>query len=354
MYDPVTLDQLRAFVTVVEEGSFSAAARKLRRVQSAVSTSMANLEQQLGVALWDRSYRVARLTESGRAVLGAARRVLREVDGLRTLTASMASGLEPQVSLCLDALFPLPALIEVCQLFARAFPTVDLRIDTQLMSAVSQRVLDGHATIGVVSPSGLLPGLERQALAPVSMVPLVSAAHPLAAYGGSIPERAFADHIQIVLSERSDIGVPDQAVLSARTWRVADLHTKHQLLRAGLGWGNLPEHIVRDDLRTRTLVRVRPAPWGEAEHTLYLSAVYRADARFGPAHRWMLAQLASACGRATTSVQPRPAPEPTRASEPREPSARARPSHPREPSARARASEPRPPRPRAGGAKRRR
>ena len=63
MFDPITLDQLRALVTVAEEGSFSAAARKLRRVQSAISTSMANLEDQLGVPVWDRSTKIAKLTE---------------------------------------------------------------------------------------------------------------------------------------------------------------------------------------------------------------------------------------------------------------------------------------------------
>src|SRR5262245_66295596 len=63
-----TLDQLRALIAVIEEGSFSAAARKLHRVQSAISTSMANLEHQLGVPLWDRSTKVARLTDQGQAV----------------------------------------------------------------------------------------------------------------------------------------------------------------------------------------------------------------------------------------------------------------------------------------------
>ena len=298
MYDPVTLDQLRAFVAVVQEGSFSAAARKLKRVQSAVSTSMANLEAQLDVPIWDRSTKVAKLTEQGRAVLASAQRVLEEVDGLKRLTAGLAGGLEPSVSLCLDAFFPLTALLELCAAFATEFPAVDLRIDSQVMSAVSARVLDGTATLGVASPPGLAPALERQALAPIRMVSVVSPTHPLAAQRGAIPTRRFADAIQLVLSERSDAGVADQAVLSPRTWRVADLHTKHMMLRAGLGWGNLPEHVVRDDLRRGTLVRIQPAAWGKDEHTLHLSAIHRRDATFGPAHRWLLAQLAIACKRA--------------------------------------------------------
>ena len=107
---PFTLDQLRAFVTVVEEGSFSAAARKLHRVQSAVSTAMANLESQLGVPFGTarpKSLRSPR--RAGR--VGRGRRVLGEVDGLRALTARMDRGLEASVSLCVDALFPLGALV---------------------------------------------------------------------------------------------------------------------------------------------------------------------------------------------------------------------------------------------------
>lgn len=297
MDDPVTLDQLRALVAVVEEGSFSAAARKMRRVQSAISTSMATLESRLGVTVWDRATRVPRLTEEGKAVLGAARRVLAEVDGLRRLTAGLVLGTEASVSLCVDALFPLTALVDLCAGFARAFPEVDLRVDTQVMSAVSARVLEGAATLGVVSPTGLLPGLERQALAAIRMVPVVAPAHALAAISGPVPTGRLAGAVQIVLSERTDAGVTDQAVLSPRTWRVADLHTKHAMIRAGLGWGNLPEHLVRDDLRTGTLVALRLRAWAEDEHTLHLSAIHRTDTTFGPAHRWILAELATLCRR---------------------------------------------------------
>jgi DNA-binding transcriptional LysR family regulator len=295
MYDPVTLDQLRAFVTVVEEGSFSAAARKLKRVQSAISTAMANLEAQLGVALWDRSTKIATLTDAGKAVLGSARRVLTEVDGLRRLTASMVGGLEASVSLCVDALFPVPALIAMCKGFATQFPEVALRIDTQVMSAVAERVLAGEATLGVVSPLGLLPGLERRSLTALRMIPVVSPKHALAQHKGRIPSARFASAVQIVLSERADAGVQDQAVLSPRTFRVADLHTKHLMLRAGLGWGNLPEQLVREDLRTKKLIAIRPEAWGEDEHILHLSAVHRSDATFGPAHRWVLEQLEQLC-----------------------------------------------------------
>lgn len=296
MADPVTLDQLRTLVTVVEQGNFSAAARKLRRVQSAVSASMANLEGQLGVPIWDRSTRVATLTEQGSAVLAAARRVLAEADSLVRLTSGMVMGVEARVSLCVDAFYPIRALVDLCREFAAAFPAVDLRLDTEVLTSVSRAVLEGRATLGIASPLGILPGLEREVLAPIRMVPVAGARHPLARVKARLSAAALAEHVQIVLSERSE-GVADQAVLSPRTWRVVDLSTKHALLLGGLGWGNLPEHLVRDDLARARLIEIRPAAWRADEHVLSLSAVYRSDTTFGPAHRWLLQRMGELCAR---------------------------------------------------------
>lgn len=298
MSDAFTLDQLRTWMAVVEQGSFSAAARKLSRVQSAVSTAMGNLEEALGVAVWDRSARRPVLTPQGKALLVAARRVCAEVDALRQQAQELAGGVEAAVSLCVDQLFPEAALVELCRDFARSFPAVDLRVDMQLMSAVSARVLAGTSTLGVVTPLGVAPGLERRALGPVRMIAVVAPSHTLAAIarsGRKVPTARLAECVQVVLSERDEHGVPDQAVLSPRTWRVADLHTKHAMLRAGLGWGNLPEHLVEGDLRRGTLRAIRPAAWGDDEHVLHLSAVYRSTTLVGPAHRWMLERLEQVC-----------------------------------------------------------
>jgi len=297
MFDPITLDQLRALVAVVEEGSFSAAARKLKRVQSAISTAMSNLENQLGVPLWDRTTKIATLTDQGQAVLAAARRVLLEVDGLKRLTAGMVLGLEASVSLCFEALFPTSALVDLCARFAKEFPAVDLRVDSEVMSAVSRRVLDGRATIGVASPPALVPGLERRPLASIQLVPVVGPRHPFASHKGKLSMARLAEAVQIVISERSEAGVPDQGVLSPRSWRVADPHTKHALLRANLGWGTLPEHLVRSDIRSGKLVLIHPEGYSSEASRVQLFAIHRSDTTFGPAHRWVLGQLETLCVR---------------------------------------------------------
>lgn len=297
MLDVFTLDQLRVFVTIVEEGSFSAAARRVQRVQSAVSHAMANLEGVLGVALWDRQTRVPTLTEAGKALLLAARKVITECDQLKRLADGLGGGLEAQLGLCVDQLFPLQGLVDLGRRFSAEFPTVSLRLQTETLQAVAERVLDGSVQLGVVGPAVETRDLVRRHVTTVKLVTVVARDHRLA----RLKRRPSADdlqaEVQIVLSERGPQKVPDQAVLSARTWRVADLAAKHELIRAGLGWGNLPEHLVRDDLKKKRLVVIRPEAWDAKGHMLQLTLVHRPGMTLGPATRWLIETLTEVCRR---------------------------------------------------------
>src|SRR6266550_4443380 len=102
-----SLDQLQVFLTVVETGSFAAAGRRLKRATSAVSYAIANLELQLGIALFDRERtRKPVLTDAGAVVLAKARVVSGGIDDLRASVKGMLSGLEAEVTLVVDVMFP--------------------------------------------------------------------------------------------------------------------------------------------------------------------------------------------------------------------------------------------------------
>ena len=110
MLDAVSLDQLRTFIAAVDEGSFSAASRKLLRAQSVVSEAISNLEDQIGVELFDRSGRYPKLTAEGIAVLGDARSIITGVDLLKARAKGMSAGLEPELSVVIDVFYPIDAL----------------------------------------------------------------------------------------------------------------------------------------------------------------------------------------------------------------------------------------------------
>src|SRR3982074_2878625 len=115
MLDGVSLNQLRSFIAAVDEGSFSAAARKLRRAQSGVSELVSGLEDQIGVPLFDRSGRYPRLTSEGAVLLAGARGVVSSVDFMKARAKGMASGLEPELSVVVDVFFPIATITDAAK-----------------------------------------------------------------------------------------------------------------------------------------------------------------------------------------------------------------------------------------------
>src|SRR6202051_4822572 len=131
MLDGVSLDQLRTFIAAADEGSFSAGGRRLRRAQSVVSQTLANLEGQLGVKLFDRSARFPVLTNHGRALLADARAVAGGVDLFKARAKSLAGGLEPELSVAVDVVFPLAPFTAAVAAFQQKFPSTLLNFDVE-------------------------------------------------------------------------------------------------------------------------------------------------------------------------------------------------------------------------------
>lgn len=119
MLDGVSLDQLRTFIAAVDEGSFSAAARKLNRVQSAVSGWISALEDQIGVQLFDRTGRFPTLTKTGELLLADARHIVLGVDTLKARAKLMTSGVEAELSVVIDVFFPTAVVSAVAKAFVK-------------------------------------------------------------------------------------------------------------------------------------------------------------------------------------------------------------------------------------------
>lgn len=292
MLDAITLDQLRTFIAAVDEGSFSAAGRKLRRAQSVVSQTLANLEVQLGVKLFDRSERYPKLTEEGRSLLPGARSVADNMDEFKARARAMREGLEPELAVAMDVMYPMEAVTRAATNSRKAYPHTPLRLYVEALGAVIKPVLDRTCSIGIV---GSLPTvadeLQAEPLLELPLVTVVSPAHPLAGKRGAVSALAVAKQVQLVLTDRSALSSGrDFGVLSPLTWRLADLGAKHSFLKAGLGWGHMPLHMVQADLDSRTLVKIRVEGLPR-EVIMPMKVVFRRDAPPGPAARAFIAQL---------------------------------------------------------------
>ena len=199
MLDGISMDQLRTFIAAAEEGSFSAAGRRLHRAQSVVSTTLANLERQVGFTLFDRGARYPQLTEPGRAMLEQARAAANSMDAFKARARTLAEGLEPELAVAVDVMFPIACLISAVQAFHAAFPTTSLRLYVEALGAVVQPLLDGLCKIAVIGSLPEIPaGAASEYLLSVPAVVVVSPAHPLALINGLVLRAVAAQHVQLV------------------------------------------------------------------------------------------------------------------------------------------------------------
>jgi DNA-binding transcriptional LysR family regulator len=293
MLDGVSLDQLRTFIAAAEEGSFSAAGRQLRRAQSVVSQTLANLEGQIGVKLFDRSGRVPTLTGQGQALLSLARTVASEVDLFKARAKGFAGGLETELTLVVDAMFPVAVLASAVAAFQVQFPAIPLRLYVEMWEAVADPVLDRRCAIGLMgSMPPAPPQLNRERLLTVRAIKVVSPQHALASSRTPIPMSVLAEHIQLVHADLSSVWTTGRlGLLSPRVWRLCDLAAKHHFLRAGFGFGIMPLHMVEADLASGALVEILVEDDPPEGHAIAMSAVYLADSPPGPAGRWFIDRL---------------------------------------------------------------
>ena len=285
-----TLDQLRIFLAVEEEGSFGGAARRMGRAISAISYGIAQMEAQLGVTLFAREgSRKPELTHAGRGLLAEARAVTDDIDTLLAKTRSLYAGLESDVALTLDVMVPGEVTAAVLREFREMFPTVALRLNIEALGAVTAQLLDRETELAVAGPVvSDHAELERQAIGAIELVPVAAPGHPLAA--PDVAPGESRQHLQIVLSDRSPLTEGREfSVLSPQTWRIADLGAKHALLKEGIGWGNMPRLMVREDLDRGALVELDLPEKPGADYVL--SATWRRDARPGPATSWLIDAL---------------------------------------------------------------
>jgi len=297
MLDGISLDQLRTFIAAVDEGSFSAAARKMYRAQSVISDLIRGLEAQIGIQLFDRSGRYPKLTAEGAVLLADARGIVSGVDFMKARARGMSSGLESELSVVVDVFFPLEAITSAAKAFREQFTGTPLRLFVEALGGGYKPILNGSAGIGILGSLPVMPSsLTGERLTGVSLVMVAAPDHPLAQITGMIPKSELSKHVQLVLTDRSELSAGHEfGVMSPSTWRLGDLLAKHAFLLDGLGWGSMPSHVVQRDLSEGRLVELSIEDVPPGGLALPMFGVYPTSTPPGPAGRWLIERLKNLC-----------------------------------------------------------
>jgi DNA-binding transcriptional LysR family regulator len=255
----VSLKQWRIFHAVIDCGGFAEAAKLLHLSQSAISYTVAKLQEQLGIQLLRIEGRKAHLTTAGRALLDRSRHVLKEAVELELFAKNVGQGWGSEVKVVVDQTFPTQLLMRAMRQFERQGGGSYVRI-TEVAMPRPEEILRDLAIDLVIS--GRVPlGFLGEPLVEVEYVAVAHPEHPLLRLGRNVTAADLDRQVQIGIGHASELekgGADD--IRHMHRWNMSSFESVVDAVSEGLGYAWLPKHRIRKWLRQGTLV---PLPLGE-------------------------------------------------------------------------------------------
>lgn len=254
----LSLDALQILDAIDRRGSFAAAGKALHKVPSTISYTVAKLEEDLGVQLFDRVGPRAHLTPAGEALLEEGRHLLRAARELEMRVRRVASGWEAELTVAVDSMFVPALLAEDVRAFNAVAEQTRMRLITESLSGTWEALLDRRADL-LVGAAGEGPsggGYVVEPMGVVRFVFAVSPSHPLAAAPEPLGREQLATHCAIAVADSARLLLPRTVglLMGQETVTVPDMVSKFRLQCAGLGFGFLPEPYVQQAVRDGRLV----------------------------------------------------------------------------------------------------
>jgi len=278
-------ESLEAFVQTVASGSFSAAARALAKSQSTISSAVANLEDDLGFTLFDRSGRQPVLTEQGQRALAQVQQILAASQRLDELAVRLSQGVEPRLSLAISDFWQADHHENLLNRFEARYPDIEF----ECMIAEDADALDllqaGRVHLGVVRAQPQLP--------PDLAVARLQVGAEMAIYLHQ--EHVLAQSKQVSEAQlgelrhlRLNTWVQNREPLPAgRMWSAPSYLLLLEMAEQGFGWSVLPRWLVEQF--GHQVLKELPVPgWPQR---IAVDVIWSRRNPPGPAGRWMIDQL---------------------------------------------------------------
>lgn len=287
----ISLDALQVLDAIDRRGSFAAAGKELHKVPSTVSYTVAKLEEDLGVQVFERLGPRVALTRAGAELLKEGRYLLKAAQDLEHRVRRVASGWETEFSIGLDSVLSPLALQDDIRDFYQVADQTRLRLSLDALTGTWEALLDRRVDL-VIGAAGDGPsggGYVSEVIGKVAFVFAVAPTHPLAAIDRPLTKGDLRDHRAIAVADSARKLLPRTVglVFGQDTLTVPDMATKLAMQQSGLGFGFLPEPIARAALRAGQLIE-KTVDEPRADEVLHLAWRSGED---GAALAWWLARM---------------------------------------------------------------
>jgi len=246
-YPRVTLEQWRVFQAIIEQGGYAQAAAYLHRSQSAVSYSMARLQEQLGIALLKIEGRKALLTEQGQILLQRSAKLIDEAGEIENFAQYLSQGREAEIKFVVDAAFPNDLLMTALAQFSKQSQGTRVQLREVILSGATDALLSDEAelVIGIETPAGYL----SDPLIEVELIAVARPDHPLLQLEREITSADLAQHTHVVIRDSGQHEKIDAGWLSSQDrWTVGSIESALSAIEHGLGYGWIPSNRLVEAL----------------------------------------------------------------------------------------------------------
>jgi DNA-binding transcriptional LysR family regulator len=268
-----TLEQWAVLAAVVDEGGFAQAASALNRSQSAISYSIARLQESLDLPLLAVEGRRSVLSAHGQTLLARGRALVKDLDTLEALARSLRQGWESELKLIVDVAFPRSRLLSVVAELQSSCPTTQIQLEDVVLSGAEQAITEGSGDIVVTSR--VPPGFLSDWLLDVNFIAVARADHPLLQIGRDLSTDDLAHHVQAVVRDSGTAHPRDEGWLGgARRFTVSSMDASLATLLAGLAYTWLPEHMLTEALQSGALRRLPLVSGASRKVSLHIVMVH--------------------------------------------------------------------------------
>lgn len=278
-------ESLEAFLQAVETGSFSAAARKLKKSQSTISSAIANLEADLGITLFDRQSRQPTLTPQGHKVLPYVQSIIAANERLDEVSVRLAGNIEPRLSFVLSDVWQTTHYESILNSFSERFPDIEFECLIAEDEDAIDLIQSGRAHVGVLR--------VQQSYPPEVTVARLQVGAEMAIYLHRKYELAQRKSVemdelhtvrQLCLKTYTN---PTNPVNSGPVWSSPSLLMLLEMAEHGFGWGVLPRWLV-EQFGHNVLVELPVAGWPQRINS---DVIWSNKEPPGAAGRWMIDTL---------------------------------------------------------------
>jgi len=255
----VTENQILILDAIVRTGSFKKASLELSKSQSSLSVAIKNLELELGFEIFDRSTYRPRITDKGQIFYTRSLKLLEQYTNLHEFGKELGQLEQPLIRISIDCVIPFHKVAKILNTFQRERPNTKLQIRTDAIDGGLDQLNIDNVDIAIIPNIAIPSHIHKERVTTVNFRPCISP-KALKELDGD-----FEKLPRIVINSSANEPIRGQSTFQEETevWQVNDHSYKSQLIKSGLGWGNLPLGMFEVDLQTKELVIIKEANTGE-------------------------------------------------------------------------------------------